>query len=284
MKIVEFKRPDGKNINLEIIKYSPTDLSRNKTPDRHRHNFHSLFFIRNGRSIQEVDFTDYRLSKNHIIIIPKGSVHWEKTMKNLSGYTILFKDDFFSAHQRQLLHGLLNYAIALRKLLIKIEKADLKSIESYFELLMMEQETPRVQNKIFILQNLMLALFNKLESILQNSMNATSFLNHSRPFQQYVDLVETTFVQQKGQDYYASALNITKRKLNYIVKNMTGQTANNYVIDRIMLEAKRHLCFTNKSVKEIAFDLGYESQHYFSRLFKKRNGVNPEAFRQSNAQ
>lgn len=279
METVQFHRPDGKKLNIEIIKYTPKDVSRNKTPDRHRHDFHSIFFILEGKSTQEIDFQEYELTKNQVMLIPQGAIHWEKKIKGLSGYTILFKDDFFSNAQKQLLLGLLQYALALRKLLIPIKEKDLSIIKSYFELLMAEQQAEINQNQTFILQNLMLALLNKLEGLIQNLPEINSFISYRKPFQRFVQIVDETFLQQQKLDFYALHLNLTKRKLNEIVKQVTGQTASNFIIDRIILEAKRELCFSEKTVKEIAYELGYESQYYFSRIFKKRTGKSPEEFR-----
>ena len=111
MKTIDFIRPDGQSLNIEIIKYQPADLTRNRTPDRHWHNFPSIFFISEGTSTQEVDFDDFILEKQHIMLIPKDSVHWEKAHRGVMGYTILFTDDFFSSHQNLLLQGLMHYAI-----------------------------------------------------------------------------------------------------------------------------------------------------------------------------
>ena len=157
MKTVEFERPDGKKLKIEIIRYQPNDLTRNRTPDRHRHNFHAIFFILEGKSVQEIDFESYDLSKNQIMIIPKGSVHWEKELIDLEGYVILFKEDFFSKVQEELLNGFLQYAIALRKLLIPISGMEVETLKLYLTLLEREQEEATNQNQTFILQNLMLA-------------------------------------------------------------------------------------------------------------------------------
>ncbi|MEL6252706.1 MAG: helix-turn-helix domain-containing protein [Bacteroidota bacterium] len=279
MKNVDFYRPDGKKLNIEIIKYEPDDLSRNKTPDRHRHNFHSIFFILRGKSFQEVEFQDFELTENQILLIPQGSIHWEKEIENLSGYVILFKDEFFTKLQRQLLYGLLHYASALRKLLIPLGQEDRDTIKLYFDLLMKEQEQDENQNQTFILQNLMLALLNRIEGVIQNLPEINSFLIYRGPFQRFIELVDETYTDHNSLDFYASELNMTQRKLNEAVKRLTGQTASNYIIDKIMLEAKRDLCFSRQSIKEIAFKLGYESQYYFSRIFKNRTGMSPEQFR-----
>ena len=115
--------------------------------------------------------------------------------------------------------------------------------------------------------------------MIQTLPDKNSFLAIRRPFQRFIKLVEHNYQQQNSLAYYTSELQITPRKLNEITKKLTGKTASNFLIDRIIMEAKRELCFGEKSIKEIAFGLGYESPYYFSRMFKKRTGVSPEHFR-----
>ncbi|MEL6844601.1 MAG: helix-turn-helix transcriptional regulator, partial [Bacteroidota bacterium] len=92
------------------------------------------------------------------------------------------------------------------------------------------------------------------------------------------------FVAHKSLDFYTLALQMTSRKLNEVLKEVLGQTANQYIIGRTMTEAKRELCFTERSIKEIVIALGYDNQYYFSRIFKKRIGLSPEQFRTQFAQ
>lgn len=277
--MIEFQRPDGKNLNIEIIQYQSDDAQREKMHQIHRHDFHSIFFIQKGFSKQEIDFEKYEIQANQIIIIPKGSTHWEQENKAVEGYTILFTDDFFSDIQKELLNGFLQYAIALRKLLIPISDEQIQNIEYYFELLNQEQHFDKNQNQTFILQNLILALLNKLEGLIQNVSALNDFINKRKPFQKFISLVETHYREQKQLDFYTSQFQLTQRNLNKILKEITGQTASHFLIDRIITSAKRELCFTDKSVKEIAYELGYDNQYYFSRIFKKRTSFSPEQFR-----
>ena len=51
------------------------------------------------------------------------------------------------------------------------------------------------------------------------------------------------------------------------------------ISERIIIEAKRELYLTNKSIKEIAYELGYEDEHYFSRFFKTNVDISPQMYR-----
>lgn len=284
MKTVEFKRPDNRNLGLEIIRYETGDDNRNNTPHRHRHNFHSLFFILEGSSKQEVDFEDYELGPNMLMLIPKGSIHWERSVHRLSGYVILFKDDFFAEAQKVLLTGLLHYTMALGKLVIPLSDLQREDLIRFFELLNREQNSDTHQNLTFLLQNLMLALLNKIEGIVQQLPEANSFIGIRQLFQQFAAMVEEHYVDQNGLEFYTQGLNVTSKRLNEVVKAVTGQTATAFVIDRLLIEAKRELCFSGRSIKEIAIALGYENQYYFSRIFKSKTGYSPEQFRKAFAE
>lgn len=79
--------------------------------------------------------------------------------------------------------------------------------------------------------------------------------------------------------FFADKLNITTSHLNDCVKKITGYSVTYWLQDRIVMEAKRMLYYTNTDVKVIAVNLGFEDHTYFSRLFKKVSGETPLSFR-----
>ena len=68
-------------------------------------------------------------------------------------------------------------------------------------------------------------------------------------------------------------LAVSAKTLAKIVKTHFNKTIGELISERIIIEAKRELYLTNKSIKEIAFDLGYNDEYYFSRFFKKNADV-----------
>jgi len=94
-------------------------------------------------------------------------------------------------------------------------------------------------------------------------------------------LVENNYRKQHTVQYYADQLNKSPKTLaNYFA--LYNQKSPLVIIqDRIILEAKRLLMYTDKSAKEIAYDLGYGDAAYFSNFFKKQTGMSPTTFRAS---
>ena len=86
----------------------------------------------------------------------------------------------------------------------------------------------------------------------------------------------------KSPSEYADKLNLSTAYLNECVKNTTGYSVSYHIQQRVILEAKRLLYYSDKSVKEIAAELGYDDYPYFSRLFTKIAGITALAFRNKN--
>ena len=80
-------------------------------------------------------------------------------------------------------------------------------------------------------------------------------------------------------EFYAEKLNMTARNLNLITRSVFGKSATEIIETRKLREARRLLLTTEKSVSEIGFELGYNEKSYFSRVFRKKTGATPTAFR-----
>ena len=107
--------------------------------------------------------------------------------------------------------------------------------------------------------------------------------DNAEPFilQKLKNLIEANFKTKHSASEYAELLNITPKALAKITKNHFNKTMTNLISERIIIEAKRELYLTDKSVKEIAFNLGYEDEHYFSRFFKNNADISPSVYRET---
>lgn len=109
---------------------------------------------------------------------------------------------------------------------------------------------------------------------LQHQKSRSALIAH-----QFKKLLSDNFRTLKSPIQYAKTLNYSLSHLNESVKSITGFPVSYWIHQQVVLEAKRLLFYTDMTVKEIAFSLGYEDHIYFSRLFSKVAGVSPGAFR-----
>ncbi len=88
-------------------------------------------------------------------------------------------------------------------------------------------------------------------------------------------LLQRDYKKEKKVVHYASELNITSRRLTEMTEYVLGKTAKNVIIEKVITEFKKKLAFTNSTISEISFDLGFSDEGNFSNFVKKHTGKNP---------
>ena len=99
-------------------------------------------------------------------------------------------------------------------------------------------------------------------------------------FIKFRKLVEQEYKHMHTVQEYADRLNVAQRTLHKCVNECSHTSPLSFINERIMLEAKRLVKYSNLMIKEIAFDLGFDDPSYFIKLFKKKTGYLPSDFRE----
>ncbi|MDR6489819.1 AraC-like DNA-binding protein [Chryseobacterium vietnamense] len=126
---------------------------------------------------------------------------------------------------------------------------------------------------------LILAIGSKQKSSIEKSVIANEKLPNKNAAE-FQKLLETHFKNEKELSFYSDKLNITNNTLSKAVKKEFAKTPTQLINERIILESKKLLHLTYRSVKEIASELGFEDEFYFSRYFKKSVGCSPKNYRE----
>ncbi|NCT75459.1 MAG: AraC family transcriptional regulator [Chitinophagaceae bacterium] len=108
-------------------------------------------------------------------------------------------------------------------------------------------------------------ILDRFEEVLMEYFNSGELLSKGLPSVQYL----------------ASRLHISHKYLANLLKQLTGQTTQQHIHDKLIDRAKEKLCTTELSVSEIAYELGFEHSQSFSKLFKAKTNQSPLEFRQS---
>jgi AraC-like DNA-binding protein len=96
---------------------------------------------------------------------------------------------------------------------------------------------------------------------------------------QFFHLLEENYAQNLQINRYAEMIGVTPSHLTQTVKMLTGKTSSQMIKGKQLLEIKRLLAHTNLSVSEIASQLNFEDQSYFTKFFKRETGLTPLQFR-----
>jgi AraC-like DNA-binding protein len=253
-----------------------------KTELPHKHSYHELCFFTDGNGIHEIDFNSYEITSPSIHLVKPGQVHLIRRGENYQGYLIVFSKEFLNLRFQNLeiipgyplvtkLEGgpILNLAqaefIKFFRIIDNI-KAELKNTGTETDEIIISYL------KIFFLK--MKRNFSRLsvsKGNSQGSIQQTVF--------RFNQLVDTHYSQIHHVKEYAELLGESPVQLNRTIKALTGKTASDLIIERLILEAKRLLLYSALSNKEVAYKLNYEDPSYFSRIFRKKTGYTPSEFR-----
>jgi len=100
----------------------------------------------------------------------------------------------------------------------------------------------------------------------------------------FFNLLQKHFTSKKLVSDYAAMLSVSANYLNVTVKKISGYPASHHIQQQIIQEAKRQAVYTDKSMKEIAYNLGFEAITHFSKFFKKNEGNNFSLYRKTTCQ
>jgi AraC-like DNA-binding protein len=143
-----------------------------------------------------------------------------------------------------------NFGILNQILHIDKQHADTEIILAYLNALLVELNSAYFKNKEHI-------------NILNTNLSK---------FIEFKLVVETHLTDQPSINTIAEKLALSSNSLYRIVKEYSGISPKDFVTNRLMIEAQRKLRYSNLSVKELAYELGFNDPDYFSRFFKKCTG------------
>jgi len=270
--------PSGIREGIVIARTSTDGLPNFKEVERsHRDNGHVFILQQNGTTHIEIDFRDHLITASSIIYIHPDQIHRVIGFDNSTITSWIITSENLNRENLMLLESL----APLDALTLSAETFSIISETAALCI----KFTERIDEKLY--DTIIKEGCNTLVSLVasQYLAKAKNTDNYSRSeviSKSFKLSLERDFKIIKSPTAYAQSLNISTPYLNECVKNATGYSVSDHIQKRVILEAKRLLYYSNKSVKEIAADLGYDDYSYFTRLFAKVTGVTPLNFRSKN--
>ncbi len=236
-----------------------------------------LIWCSKGSITVSVDENEFQLRTNDVITITSGQVHYIKEQKSAKGFILEFTLDFFCKTDNDIelifqnglfCHFDMNEVIAVK---------NHSFVESQLEMIQQELQSHPYQYLITIHSRIELILveINRAKLNRGNEIWKPDAL-----FLKFLELVRANFKHNYSLSQIAKMLSTTEAKLNEQAKLHTGRTAQNVIYGLIASEAKRLLTYQHLSVKEVAYELGFNDPFYFSNFFKKYTKVSPKNYQQ----
>jgi AraC family transcriptional regulator, transcriptional activator of pobA len=246
----------------------------------HRHDYHELIWTRCGAGHHLIDGEVYVVEPNTVTLIGRGQVHVFERASGVHCAIVRFGDE--------LLHGdaaaranpgwLLGSGGART---VPVARSDIPRLESTIDTLAAETRRPADACSLDLQRHFLSALLLWLERWHEaaGSQQRDADDAELQLYRRFVGVLERDFARHHDTGHYADELRVPQAGLSRALAHVTGRGTKELITERRMLEAARLLRFTDLTVGEVAFRAGFGDQMYFSRVFRRRYGEAPIAYR-----
>lgn len=279
IKLLQLESFSGVEIIQIANNIAPEYLHHVSAP--HRHDHYCCFFITAGELNYAVDFEDGYISSCSLLISCPGQVHNFSSYTGIHGWGMAFHANLIDESARSLIeHTLADFVV------INLDEPEKEWFQQIFQLMYVTvQDKKPLPFYMQLVQSLLNSIFYRAAALLklqEDNKNGQHAIRSKNMVNEFHQLLKVHFITLKKPADYALKMNVSVSYLNDTIKSVTGFSTTYLIQQEIFREAQRQLFYTNNSVKEIAYSLGYEDYKYFIRLFGKTTGTSPSSFRKHN--
>jgi AraC family transcriptional activator of pobA len=249
----------------------------------HRHTYYEVIFVKYGKGVHTIDFNDYNFQGPCLFLLHPANIHTINKEGSTGGGVLKFTKELFPADESQshvgLCYNVFDDIDVLPVIWLKQQEAN--ELESIFDQI---YQTFR-RNEPFsleIIASFLRIFLLKIYAIKKSGLLARLMQNNDLlRFQRFQQLLEGNFKNYHEISFYAEKLAVTVRTLNNITGKISGRSPSELIKQRIVLEAKRLLHHSTLTIKEIAYEMGFEDSSYFIRFFKTNANASPQQYRKT---
>lgn len=250
--------------------------------NNHRHSkLFQVIYLQEGAVEVFLDGINQLLFGSWVISIPMGIVHGFKFQPNSMGF-VLSIDHSILMNSLKTHHDIAFNNLIYSPQLIKCLQEDTYSHQFLQYMLLLQEEFNHYQVKRhdaleWLSRLTLLSLMRHIhQDSTQDFSNADSHL-----LGKFWSCLELNYRDHQPVSHYAEHLHVSASTLNRLCHKYVGESPKTILQERLLLEAQKRLVYTQQSVEEIAFYLGFKDQAYFSRFFKSHLGLTPGAYRKN---
>lgn len=242
--------------------------------DPHRHDYHELMWLSAGEGVQLIDGEAHAIVPGTVTVIARGQVHQFQHARGLRGALLRITDAALGGSESRLL-GRRGAPV------ITVPPGECDRFSSVLRALHAETRRPPDPYAPDLVRHLTatvllwLARWDDASRAERPQADDADVALQRR----FAERLEHDYTRHHDVAHYADALGVPAAALSRALVAVTGRATKELIVERVMTEAMRLLRFTDLTVGEVAFRVGYEDPLYFSRAFKRYAGRAPQAYR-----
>lgn len=258
-----------------------------------RYNYFSMVLVRKGKGRLVRDETEYEFGKSCLLCFSIYQPFIIRPIDEFEGILINFHPSFFCLfrHRNEVSCNGVLFNNIYDTPVVNLNPGQLHSLSTIIGQLNEEMQDRQPPDQEVLISYLKILLIDA-SRIKMEQRKAEEAAHRKEPVMEEAaprkepgmaevleKAIEGNFKTLRSPGDYAALLHASVKTLNRTSRSYFGKTLTDLIAERMIVEAKRELYLTAKPVKQIAFELGYIDEFYFSRYFKKNVGVSPRIFR-----
>lgn len=244
-----------------------------------------FILVYKGNSVFDLNFTEYRISTQSIMILSVGHILKLKKVSDDFLCSVLYVDEKYinEMYSSDMIYRRAKYQVRLFKkpfLNLDLENFSLLNKRLSFIQEALNDIKHLYQDKLILLslQVFFLDISSLVERMINNEIEKTLSRDEVY-FHIFLELLAQNYEKEHEVHFYAKKINISTHYLTSIVKRLTGQTVSEFLYQLLFGDAKLLLQNPDLSIKKISDKLNFSDQSAFGKFFKRRSGVSPLQFR-----
>lgn len=240
---------------------------------------YTIYWIKEGKGAYNIDFKQYMFEDNVLFFLSPNQVFTVDSEKIKTAYKLSFVRDFYciQTHDAEVACNGVLFNNIYETPFVKPCKKDTAKLNFILESLIDEFQQSETAQYDMLQSYLKQFIVSAVRVKKENDEVKTD--TETRLFKDFSTLVEQNFKKLHAVTDYAYRLGVSPKSITKHFQKLGTKTPSDFIKNRILLEAKRLLIYTDKSVKEIAFELGFNDPAYFTRFFKKAIQKSPLQFK-----
>lgn len=245
----------------------------------HQISFYLLILATKGEGTHTIDFEGYTYEAGTVLTIRKDQVH-SFHPSNAKGHVLLFTEEFMVSYMEQT--SAQKIQEVFNELLFE-QRTNLSPEELKEAMLILNQITREFSqhadvHSSGIIRNLLQVFVSKLHRVRSKNQIRQEH-KYTPQFTKLQRLIEKHCKESRAVQFYAEKLNVTTKTLNNITHHVINKSPKTLIDEILVLQIKRALINTDLTVKEIAYQSGFDEPTNLFKFFKKFTNLTPEVFR-----
>lgn len=235
-----------------------------------------------GSARLSINLNEYEIRKGDLLsVMPDHIIQGYERSVDFSGLFIVVSRTFIEDVLPKLDNLLPFFFYVKENPITALDEEEAECIREYYSFLLKKVKVKDNPYRREVAQSLLQALFYDTMNIFKRHIPQTNIKKSRRDeiFAQFMHLVVENFKQDRSVLFYADKMCLTPKHLSSAIKQVSGQTAGEWIDNYVILAAKVLLKSTAKNIQEISSELNFANQSFFGKYFKQHTGISPREYR-----